>query len=301
MYRRIFLNLQRWVNFSKIRRSFNYWSGYSQWTKRIQSKYYVSPLLALSGISIKDYGLANEDIKEESEKTQENFVSEDEISGWEVLVEERDLRVYRRRLPGKRELYEYKCAGTYYDISPRNFVDAQCDVAYRREWDTNVVTLDILDSDEDTDTQVVRWVAKFPYPMYPRVYIYVRRKIVDENNGRIVVCSRALDENAYPDDGKYVRVTWYRSSMSIQAHSTFDEDGLDYVLTYYDDPQSNIPSVAYNWIVNRGGPYFLKQVHEAAKKLEQSPRSKKPDLVEVIRINMENNNATETVDNYQPA
>lgn len=73
------------------------------------------------------------------------------------------------------------------------------------------------------------------------------------------------------------------------------------MLTYYDDPQSNIPSVAYNWIVNRGGPYFLKQVHEAAKKLEQSPRSKKPDLVEVIRINMENNNATETVDNYQPA
>ena len=55
---------------------------------------------------------------EDSEKQKQN-------KDWETLVEEKDLRVYRRRLPGKRELYEYRCSGTYYDISPRNFVDAQ--------------------------------------------------------------------------------------------------------------------------------------------------------------------------------
>ena len=48
-------------------------------------------------------------------------------------------------------------------------------------------------------------------------------------------------------------------------------------------------------------PYFLKQVHEAAKKLEQNPRSRKTDAVEVIRMNVENNSAAETAENYQPA
>jgi len=250
---------------------------------------------------MKDYGLEEEVIKEEALRTEkEDSGKQKQSKEWEPLVEEKDLRVYRRRLPGKRELYEYRCSGTYYDISPRNFIDAQCDVQYRREWDTNVISLDILASDEETDTQVVRWVAKFPYPMYPRVYIYVRRKIIDNENGKIIMCSRALDENAYPDDNQNIRVTWYRSSMLVHAHKSFDEDGLDYVLTYYDDPQSNIPSIAYNWVVNRGGPYFLKQVHEAAKKLET--RSKFNE--HLIKVSSENNNSptdSGQMQNYQAA
>lgn len=86
-----------------------------------------------------------------------------------------------------------------------------------------MISLDVLENDDDTDTQVVKWVAKFPYPMYPRVYIYIRRKLIDLNAGKIIVCSRALDENSYPDDSKHVRVTWYRSSMLIQAHKSFDD------------------------------------------------------------------------------
>lgn len=62
------------------------------------------------------------------------------------------------------------------DISARDFVDAQIDLEYRQKWDSNVLKLELLYSDEETDSQVVRWIAKFPYPMYPREYIFVRRR-----------------------------------------------------------------------------------------------------------------------------
>lgn len=42
------------------------------------------------------------------------------------------------------------------------------------------------------------------------------------------------------------------------------------MLIYYDDPKSSIPTMAYNWIVNRGGPYFMKKIHVAA--LERAKR-----------------------------
>ena len=64
----------------------------------------------------------------------EDSSKEKQNKEWETLVEEKDLRVYRRRLPGMREVYEYRCSGTYYDISPRNFVDAQVGWINPSQW-----------------------------------------------------------------------------------------------------------------------------------------------------------------------
>lgn len=64
-------------------------------------------------------------------------------------------------------------------------------------------------------------------------------------------------------------------------------------MTYYDDPQANIPTVAYSWIVNRGGPYFLKQVHQAAKKLEKRSCSKE----NVVRITQTSSETTKDQEN----
>ncbi|KAM3715746.1 StAR-related lipid transfer protein 7 [Dirofilaria immitis] len=75
--------------------------------------------------------------------------------------------------------------------------------------------------------------------------------------------------------------------MVVRAHKSFDCKGFDYVLSYYDNPESNVPKYAYNWLINYCGPYYLHQikfaiscclesqkklsgwVHDAAKKLEQ--------------------------------
>uniref|UniRef100_A0A7E4UZD3 Phosphatidylcholine transfer protein n=1 Tax=Panagrellus redivivus TaxID=6233 RepID=A0A7E4UZD3_PANRE len=270
MYRHVLSIFRNFRNFSRASlasRPIN-----SQRSRRFAGRnIYVPPcLLALSGISLTDYGLTDKELKDDANTIEQQDIKHCATNGWETLVEEQDLRVYRRKLPGSNDIYEYKCSGTYYDITPRNFVDAQCDVEYRRQWDSNVLELDILEDDEESDTQIVRWVARFPYPMYPRVYIYVRRKIVDPKTGKVIISSHALDEKSFPTNSNDVRVTMYRSSMIVHAHKSFDEDGLDYILTYYDNPQTNFPGPAYNWIVNRGGPYFLKQVHAAAKRLEDT-------------------------------
>uniref|UniRef100_A0A914YSF5 Phosphatidylcholine transfer protein n=1 Tax=Panagrolaimus superbus TaxID=310955 RepID=A0A914YSF5_9BILA len=268
MYRRVFTYFR---NFQRFQKAYSTtWYNFHKY-KHLAFKLYKPPcILALTGFSMTDYGLSDDEIIKEAKTIENQDHSHKNGNGWEILVEEKELRVYRRKLPGKSELYEYKCSGSYYDITPRNFVDAQLNIEYRREWDANVLELEIISDDPENDIQVVRWVAKYPFPMNARIYIYVRKKIVDENARKIIVSSHAVDEKLLPDKSKHVRVNNYRSSMVINAHKSFDDDGLDYVLTYHDDPQANIPNTAYNWIVNRGGPYFLKQVHVAAKKLEKA-------------------------------
>ncbi|KAK0397582.1 hypothetical protein QR680_002180 [Steinernema hermaphroditum] len=235
-------------------------------------------LLALSaGFSFREGGFSESDV-EQIQSTAFGGLDEtvSEEDGWEPLVIEEHLRVHRRKLHGHDNLYEYRCAGSYFDITPENFLDAQNDVEYRRKWDGNVISLEILASDSHTDSKVIRWIAKFPFPMYAREYVYVRRQHYDEQKKRVMVISKSLDTDQYPVSGNYVRVLVYASTMVVRAHTDFNKDGLDYVLTYCDNPEASIPTTAYNWIVNHGGPYFLKQVYAAAKELEASKQPQRP-------------------------
>jgi hypothetical protein len=43
--------------------------------------------------------------------------------GWELVAEEKDYQVLRRIHSGS--IYEYRCSGTYYDITARGFIEAQ--------------------------------------------------------------------------------------------------------------------------------------------------------------------------------
>uniref|UniRef100_F1L857 Phosphatidylcholine transfer protein n=1 Tax=Ascaris suum TaxID=6253 RepID=F1L857_ASCSU len=239
--------------------------GEGCWSWRRWLRWRPPLLVAISaGFSFQEKGIPDDVIQAEKSV----HVSGGESDEWEVMVEQDDLRVVRRPRDTSG-LYEYRCSGTYRDISARDFVDAQIDLEYRQKWDSNVLKLELLYSDEETDSQVVRWIAKFPYPMYPREYIFVRRRYVDEAEQSVVIASNALDRELFPLNSEYVRVQTYRSVMVVRAHRCFDEKGLDFVLTYYDNPESTIPSCAYNWIVNHGGPHFLQQVHAAALELEK--------------------------------
>lgn len=86
-----------------------------------------------------------------------------------------------------------------------------------------MVSLEVLEEDDDTDSQVISWVTQFPYPMYARQYIYVRRKQVDSKRNKIVVVSKALDRKRYPDSGKYIRVVTYQSKLVVRAHKSLNE------------------------------------------------------------------------------
>nr|CRZ23774.1 Bm2031 [Brugia malayi] len=236
--------------------------------------------ITAAGFSFQQNGISDEMIMAEA-KTSTNNDCED----WEVVRNEGNSKVLRRLHAGTG-LYEFRCSGSYDDITASDFVDAQMDLAFRKKWDPNVEKLELVRKDDDTDSELIHWVAKFPYPMYPREYVFVRRRYIDEKDHCIVIanCAVADSANIIPRcEKKYVRVETYRSIMVVRAHKTFDCKGFDYVLSYHDNPESNIPKYAYNWLVNYGGPYYLRQVHDAAKKLEQQRVEKSINNTETIK------------------
>ncbi|VDN91762.1 unnamed protein product [Brugia pahangi] len=253
-------------------------------SQAIRNRFHWRPqfLIAITaaGFSFQQNGISDEMIMAEA-KTSTNNDCED----WEVVRNEGNSKVLRRLHAGTG-LYEFRCSGSYDDITASDFVDAQMDLAFRKKWDPNVEKLELVRKDDDTDSELIHWVAKFPYPMYPREYVFVRRRYIDEKDHCIVIanCAVADSANIIPRcEKKYVRVETYRSIMVVRAHKTFDCKGFDYVLSYYDNPESNIPKYAYNWLVNYGGPYYLRQVHDAAKKLEQQRVEKSINNTETIK------------------
>ncbi|XP_077353745.1 stAR-related lipid transfer protein 7, mitochondrial [Festucalex cinctus] len=185
--------------------------------------------------------------------------------GWEVVMEKKDFRVWKRPIPDSH-LYEYRVLGSYTDVTPRQFFNVQLDTEYRKKWDALVIKLEVVDRDINTGSEVVHWATHFPYPMYSRDYVYVRRYEVDLENNLMTLVSRAVQHPRVPESQDFVRVHAYQSKMVIRPHKSFDENGFDYLLTYSDDPQTAFPRYCVSWMVSSGMPAFLEKLHMAALK-----------------------------------
>nr|XP_033805741.1 stAR-related lipid transfer protein 7, mitochondrial [Geotrypetes seraphini]XP_033805742.1 stAR-related lipid transfer protein 7, mitochondrial [Geotrypetes seraphini] len=186
-----------------------------------------------------------------------------ERQAWEMVMERKQFRLWRRPIEGTH-LYQYRVFGTYTDVSPRQFFNVQLDTEYRKKWDALIIQLDVIDRDPVTDSEVVHWITHFPYPMYARDYVYVRRYHVDEENNLMVLVSRAVEHPSAPESPEFVRVWNYQSQMVIRPHSSFDANGFDYLLTYSDNPQTVFPRYCVSWMVSSGMPDFLEKLHLAA-------------------------------------
>uniref|UniRef100_A0A8R1E3I1 Phosphatidylcholine transfer protein n=1 Tax=Caenorhabditis japonica TaxID=281687 RepID=A0A8R1E3I1_CAEJA len=249
---------QQWSRFKS--RAIHYSYTFYRNDRRFFPKFKIAAAASTVGFTFREHGISDKRIAE-CEHCEEEFAHcKTPADGWELLYEAKDMLAFRRRIEGPYEMYEYKCVGTYYDISPRTFLDAQNDLMYRKEWDENIKTIEVVH--EQDENELIRWVSKFPYPMYPREYVYVRRTWVSDDEKFAVVDSEAVQPEVFPSiSNDNVRVTSYTSRMSIRAHSDWESHGVDYILTYADNPEANIPRYVYNWIVNKGGPYFLDQVN----------------------------------------
>lgn len=112
--------------------------------------------------------------------------------------------------------------------------------------------------------------------MYSREYCYIRRAIVCNKENLIVLISKSCEHPNCKEqsDRASVRVLDYESQMVIRPHSTFDENGFDYLLTYFDDPRAYVPVTAYNWIASSGLPGFVESLHRAALELNETIKIK---------------------------
>lgn len=187
--------------------------------------------------------------------------------GWEIVIDQDHLRVWRRHI-STHSLFEYRVFGSFVDISATAFYNTQMDLEFWAAWDQQTAQITVIDHDKKTSSEVIHWVYKFPYPMYPRDYCYVRRYQVNSATKRMVIRGKAVEHPKCPKYRKFVRVTEYNSQLVIMPHTTFDAHGFDYYLTYYDDPQTQLPSVCYNWLASTGVPDFVENLHVAARAME---------------------------------
>uniref|UniRef100_A0A452U7I3 StAR-related lipid transfer protein 7, mitochondrial n=1 Tax=Ursus maritimus TaxID=29073 RepID=A0A452U7I3_URSMA len=184
---------------------------------------------------------------------------------WEMVMDKKHFKLWRRPITGTH-LYQYRVFGTYTDVTPRQFFNVQLDTEYRKKWDALVIKLEVIERDVVSGSEVLHWVTHFPYPMYSRDYVYVRRYSVDQENNVMVLVSRAVEHPSVPESPEFVRVRSYESQMVIRPHKSFDENGFDYLLTYSDNPQTVFPRYCVSWMVSSGMPDFLEKLHMATLK-----------------------------------
>lgn len=189
----------------------------------------------------------------------------DKEQPWEMVMEKKHFKLWRRPIAGSH-LYQYRVFGTYTDVTPRQFFNVQLDTEYRKKWDALVIKLEVIERDVISGSEVLHWVTHFPYPMYSRDYVYVRRYSVDQENNVMVLVSRAVEHPSVPESPEFVRVRSYESQMVIRPHKSFDENGFDYLLTYSDNPQTVFPRYCVSWMVSSGMPDFLEKLHMATLK-----------------------------------
>ncbi|XP_015793270.1 stAR-related lipid transfer protein 7, mitochondrial isoform X2 [Tetranychus urticae] len=235
-----------------------------------------------------DHGSSDEDEDSHNELNNANNITSDSDEtkklltgkGWEPIILRDNFQVWRREI-NSNGTYQYKVFGTFTDVPAIAFFTVQRDLDYRKSWDKLVIKLEVVDKQNefkkarkgdqiiDSGNEVIHWVMHYPFPMYSRDYCYVRRSIIDFKNNIIVLVSRSVDHPKCPVSDKYVRVNEYESQMVIKPHTTFDANGFDYVLTYFDDPRSAFPNPAYNWMAASGVPNFVESLHKAALQLNR--------------------------------
>jgi len=88
---------------------------------------------------------------------------------------------------------------------------------------------------------------------------------VDEKNGTMVVISKSTVHPNVPERSGIVRVREYWSVMHIKAVNGLDKPGVEFGLTYFDNPGLSMPIWILNYAATAGIPEFLNNVRVATR------------------------------------
>ncbi|XP_067012150.2 stAR-related lipid transfer protein 7, mitochondrial isoform X2 [Anabrus simplex] len=186
-------------------------------------------------------------------------------SQWIPFIERQDLIVWRKM--EDQGHYSYKVYGKYDDVTATDFFQVQIDTDYRKEWDTTVVQLEVLESDPQNNSDVIYWEMQWPRMFSNRDYVFNRRYMVDHEKKLMVLANRGTEHPKRPVSKENYRVTHYYSYMVIKPINSFEEPGIEFSLTYYDNPGVSIPAGLSSWVAKNGLPDFLGRVRIAARQL----------------------------------
>jgi hypothetical protein len=150
-----------------------------------------------------------------------------DLASWNLFSEVPNFKVYRRAVTGT-SLKEYKVLGTYPDLPPKYLMRAYTDLDFRKSWDTNMIGWKALPNDR------LHFVAKFPWPLYPRDYVYELR-VQEFKDGVICINGNSVMDETTPERSGTVRVDEFRQDIVMQP--TDDGQGCNVWFGYYDDPK----------------------------------------------------------------
>lgn len=96
-----------------------------------------------------------------------------------------------------------------------------------------------------------------------RDYVYVRKCFIDRKRNLIAIVNKSTKHPKCPNKPRLHRVKEYWSYMVIKPKTTFKEPGLEFILTYYDNPGIKIPKAVTSWVAHRQMPDFIDQLYHA--------------------------------------
>ncbi|XP_068239455.1 uncharacterized protein [Palaemon carinicauda] len=187
---------------------------------------------------------------------------------WEPFIERAHHIVWRKKHEVHQHLYAYKVYGTYDDVCLSAFMEVQLNSDFRTEWDDTALQLRVLDSQKESNSDLIYWLVKYSHFFADRDYIYKRRFLWDEEKQEAVILNEAVSLDNVPEEKGVHRVSEYWSTMVIRAKEDASKPGLEYTLTYFDNPGTSLPQWLTNFIAVTGFPSFLQKVHEAAVSLQ---------------------------------
>ncbi|KAG8224323.1 hypothetical protein J437_LFUL004279 [Ladona fulva] len=185
---------------------------------------------------------------------------------WVPFAERQDMLIWRKEHKDHQGLYMYKVYGRFEEVNAQDFFHVQIDTSYRLKWDRTVADLHVVDSDPSSNSDVIYWEVKWPHMFANRDYVFKRRFIIDMKQKMMIIVNENTEHPAVPPKSSVQRVSDYWSYMVIKPLREFSEPGIEFVLTYFDDPGLSMPSYLAGWIAMSALPDFLVRLREAAQR-----------------------------------
>lgn len=131
------------------------------------------------------------------------------------------------------------------------------------------------------------------YTERPSVHSKAKRKAMEacsrDRDGEMcenkvyVIMSRSCEHPKVPESKHAIRVSEYWSHMVVKTLNGPDKAGMEFVLTYYDEPAvGGMPTTVAAWATGRAAPAYLQRMRRAACDYRAWRRNKQEDLPEFI-------------------
>lgn len=103
--------------------------------------------------------------------------------------------------------------------------------------------------------------------------MFNRRFFIDRNRKQIIIVNKSIDHPYSPQKPNIQRVNDYWSCMVIRSTSnSLKTPGIEYVLTYFENPGVVLPQSVTSWVAQKQLPEFLHKLYQATLEYAREKR-----------------------------